>query len=410
MKLIKLLTIASLIFLTSCVSHNPKRIVIWNQMNAKERETLQKHLAIFSQRYPDWEFKELYYETEELRTNYQIAALGGSGPALIHGPSDNVGPMVDLGVLQPMEELLDTAYINTFVQSPVNSLTWLNGHLYQVADQVGNHLCLVYNKKFIKDPPKTMGELIEIGRKTVRDLDNDGFPDQYALAWNYVEPYFFFPFFSGYGGRIFDENGIPELNSPAAVNAMKLILRLRNDEKIIPKECNQDLAQSMFKEDRALMVIDGPWSWSGYRQAGVDFGVARIPMIDETGKWPSPMVSPRGYSMNPNLDPDQKRITIELLRYLTQTDVDIEVAMNNVVIPSNKIALNSPQVRGNEILQASIDQMLVGQTLPVKTELRAVWDGMRKGYQAVLNGSLTPEEAAQSMQEETVKRIRDLRN
>ena len=378
-------------------------------MNPKERETLQRQLQKFAERYPDWEFKELYYETEELRTNFQIAALGGSGPALIHGPSDNVGPMVDLGVLQPMEELLDTAFINTFIQTPINSLTWMNGHLYQVSDQIGNHLCLVYNKKFIKTPPKTMNELIELGRKYVKDDDRDGFPDQYTLAWNFVEPYFFYPFFSGYGGKIFDENLTPQLNTEATVKAIKLILRMRNEEKIIPKECNQDLAQSMFKEDRALMVIDGPWSWSGYRDAGVDFGVARIPLIDETGLYPSPMVSPRGYSMNPNLTDEQRKITVELLKYLTSRDVEIEIALNNVVIPSNQEAFNSQEIKSNEILQASIDQMLVGQPLPVVTELRAVWDGMRKGYQAVFNGSLTPEEAAKSMQDETVKRIRDLR-
>lgn len=378
-------------------------------MNPKERETLQKHLQKFNERYPDWTFRELYYETEELRTNFQIAVLGGSGPALIHGPSDNVGPMVDLGVLQPMEQLLDTAYLHTFLQKPIDALTWMNGHLYQVSDQIGNHLCLVYNKKFIKVPPKTMNELIEMGRQYVKDEDHDGFPDQYALAWNFVEPYFFFPFFSGYGGKIFDDHLNPQLNTESTVKAIELILRMRNVEKIIPRECNQDLAQSMFKENRALMVIDGPWSWSGYRDAGVDFGVARIPLIDETGLYPSPMVSPRGYSMNPNLTSEQKAITIELLKYLTSRDVEIEIALNNVVIPSNKEAFNSPEVKSNELLQSSIDQMLVGQPLPVVTELRAVWDGMRKGYQGVFNGSLTPEKAAQVMQEETIKRIRDLR-
>ena len=174
---------------------------------------------------------------------------------MIHGPSDNIGPMVDLGVLQPMEELLDTAYINSFIQYPVNSQTWMNGHLYQVSDQVGNHLCLVYNKKLVKTPPKTMSELIAMGKEVIHDNDGDGFPDQYVLAWNYVEPYFFFPFFSGYGGQVFDKDLNPMLDSDAAVNAMKLILRMRNEYKIIPKECNQDLVQSMFKENRALMVI-----------------------------------------------------------------------------------------------------------------------------------------------------------
>jgi arabinogalactan oligomer / maltooligosaccharide transport system permease protein len=41
-----------------------------------------------------------------------------------------------------------------------------------------------------------------------------------------------------------------------------------------------------------------------------------------------------------------------------------------------------------------------GRLMPVVTELRAVWDGMRPAYQAVLGGSLSPAEAAARMQSE----------
>ena len=40
------------------------------------------------------------------------------------------------------------------------ALTWYKGHLYQVADKLGNHLTLVYNKKLVPVPPTTEEELI----------------------------------------------------------------------------------------------------------------------------------------------------------------------------------------------------------------------------------------------------------
>lgn len=412
MKLISIrivLAIFILPTLTHCVSHNEKRIVVWNQMQPSERIVLDKHLAIFSKNHPEWEFKQLYYETEELRTNFQIAALGGSGPALVHGPSDNIGPMVELGVLQPLEELFDQEYLDSFITEPYSPLTYLNGHLWQIGDQIGNHLCLVYNKDLLPNPPKTMSELIKVGLELTKDTDGDGKTDTYGLVWNYIEPYFYFPFFTGYGGVIFDENNLPVLNSDASIKAMQLIADLRNVHKIIPLECNYDIANSMFKEGRAAMIINGPWSWGTYQNAGLNFGLAKIPMIDETGLWPSPMVAPRGYSMNPNLTEDQQKIAIDLVKYLTSPEVTLEFAERINTIPARKEAYFSDAVQNNPILQASIEQLKVGTLLPVITEMRVVWDGMRPGYQRIFEGKATPKDAADEMQKNTVKRIRDLR-
>ena len=40
----------------------------------------------------------------------------------------------------------------------------------------------------------------------------------------------------------------------------------------------------------AAMIINGDWSWGDYNGV-VDFGIARIPKVSATNKWPSPLVS-----------------------------------------------------------------------------------------------------------------------
>ena len=85
-------------------------------------------------------------------------------------------------------------------------MTWYRGHLYQVADKLGNHLTLVYNKKLVPVPPTTEEELVDIGRSVTADLNGDGKTDRYGLTWNYTEPFFFIPFMTGFGGWIMDEH------------------------------------------------------------------------------------------------------------------------------------------------------------------------------------------------------------
>ncbi len=63
----------------------------------------------------------------------------------------------------------------------------------------------------------------------------------------------------------------------------------------MPVECDYDAADALFKEGKAAMLINGDWSLTSYQmpevRKKVDLGVARIPMISQTGLWPTPMTS-----------------------------------------------------------------------------------------------------------------------
>ncbi|MCR4439622.1 MAG: extracellular solute-binding protein [bacterium] len=391
-------------------SRNERRIMVWTSLRPVERQVLAAQLAKFAERHPGWQFGQLFYGPEECRTNFIISALGGSGPALLHGASDNVGPLVELGVIQPIEPHVSQAFLDSFLTTPIVANTWYRGHLYQVADRLGNHLCLVYNKKIVKRAPRTISELIEFGKNFCRDENGDGKPDRYALAWNYTEPFFVVPFIGGYGGWIMDEQNRPTLDTPAVVKAGRLIYELAHVHKIIPVECDYEIANALFKDGIAAMIINGPWSWGTYIESGIDIGLARIPMIDETGLWPTPMVSPLGYSLNANLRGERLRVAVELLRFLTSTEVELEFTRIASTIPSRVDAYEHPVVRDNELLQRSIDQLVVGRPMPVVTELRMIWDAMRPSYQGLFTGAVSPERAAKDMQQMALRLIRESRD
>ncbi len=381
------------------------KIKIWHQMQVEGRDVLQKVCSEYMKKNPGVDIELLYKETEELRSGFQTAALAGSGPQIIYGPSDQVGPFSKMELILPLEKIFHTDFLKQFDQK---SLTYFNGHLYQLGDRIGNHLALVYNKALVSKPPENSDELIQLGKKLTKDTDGDGRIDIYGLVWNYTEPYFFVPFLGGFGGWLLDENNKPTLNTPATVKAFKFIVALRDSHKIIPPEADYDIADALFKEGRAGMIINGPWSWAGYKNANIDFGLARIPLIKETGKWPTPMYSPKGYSINKNTKSEIMPEVVKLLKYLTSPEVELQFTEKLGTIPSRISAQNDSLVLNNPLIMASKKQLEVCKPMPVVPELRAVWDALRPAYQSVLGGTITPEKAAELAQEGAIKKIAEM--
>ena len=377
-------------------------LTVWHQMTPQEREVLRLAVADYTDSHPGLRVDLLYKETEELRSAYQAAAIAGAGPELIFGPADQVGPFASMGVIQPLDGLIDSATVASF--DPKGVVRYDSGagrgeRIYQLAPMVGNHLALVVNRDLVSRIPQTMDELIQIAKDLTRDENGDGRPDRYGLVWNYSEPYFFIPFFGGYGGRVMDSDAHPTLAVDAMQKALELVLKMRDEAGIIPRECDYNIADTMFKEGRAGMIINGPWSWSGYREAGVPIAIARIPRIDATGLWPTPMVSPKGYSLNSNLPAGPHRdAALALLRYLTGPEVQERFTRALGVIPTNRSVAAADWVKRDPALRASMAQAAVGVPMPIVPEMRAIWDAMRPVVQGVMGGSIRAADAGAAMQ------------
>ncbi len=383
---------------------NRIRITIWHQDRIDIRVVLQRQIERFMQIHPEVKVEQLFKETEELRSGFIIAALAGQGPEIVYGPSDQVGPFETMKIIVPLEHLFDSSWIAQY--DPIG-MTWFKGHLYQVADKLGNHLTLVYNKKLVPVPPTTDREMIDIGKRLTFAPDGSR-TGKYGLTWNYTEPFFFIPFLTGFGGWIMDENGQPTLDTRATVEALNFIKELRDVDRIIPNEADYNIADILFKDGNAGMIINGDWSWSGYVKAGLDIGVAPLPKITSTGLWCGTMVAPKGFSINVNVPPEKMRWVLELIRYLMSEENQLEATKELYTFPTNRKVQESDFVEHNEILRNSRIQISHGRPMPVVTELRAIWDAMRPSYQDVLAGTKTAEQAAHDMQVLALQRIKEM--
>ncbi|HUN66742.1 MAG TPA: extracellular solute-binding protein [Bacteroidota bacterium] len=401
-----ILLLPALLFSAGCTHRTDlHRIVIWHQMRVDERLILEEQMHRFMDLHPGYTVEAIYKETEELRSGFIVAAIAGQGPDLVYGPSDQIGPFQVMNIIQPLENDFPKAWLDSF--NP-KGLTWYKGHLYQIADKLGNHLTLVYNKKLVSKPPETDSELVAIGKKLTADLDGDGKPDRYGLVWNYTEPFFFVPFMSGFGGWVMDDSGRPTLDNVGVIDGLRFLKELRDVDKIIPMEADYNIADALFKDGKAAMIINGDWSWSGYRKAGIDIGVAPLPKILKTGLWCAPMVSPKGFSININVPAEKLPIVKELITFLTSPENELATAKQLNTMPTRKVLYQDPFIQNDEILRNSAIQIEHGRAMPVVPELRAIWDAMRPSYQAVLGGAKTPEQAAHDMQELALQKITEM--
>ncbi|HEV8537728.1 MAG TPA: extracellular solute-binding protein [Bacteroidota bacterium] len=389
-------------FFVSCTmkTFDSNRIVVWHQMRVDERLILEDQMKKFKEQHPDIRVEAVYKETETLRSDFIIGAIAGQGPDLVYGPSDQVGPFQVMDIISPLEQFFDTTWLNSF--NP-KALTWYRDHLYQIADKLGNHLTLVYNKKLVQQPPATDRELIELGERLT-----DPSKGQYGLVWNYTEPFFFIPFMSGFGGWVMDDQGRPTLNSRGTIDALNFIKDLRDKYKIVPAEADYNTADALFKEGKAAMIVNGDWSWSGYRKAGIDIGIAPLPVITKTGLPCAPMVSPKGFSLNANVPKEKIPLIVELLKFLMEPENQLQTAKILNTMPTRTELYNDPFIKNDDILINSQKQIDRGKPMPVVPELRAIWDAMRPGYQAVLGGAKTPEQAAEEMQILALKKIAEM--
>lgn len=381
-------------------------IQLWHQMIYSHREVLKTIVDDFEKENPNIKVNITYRETEELRSAFQSSAMAGSGPELIYGPSDQVGPFATMGLIRPLDEELDENFLKQYDQL---AKVKFDNKTYMLGGSVGNFLMVIYNKKLIDKVPDNLNEFIEIAKKNTKDLNGDGKPDQYGLVFNYTEPFFFVPWVDGFGEHFIKNDVQPNLNSKSIVSAFSLIRDFRDVHKIIPTECDYEMANSLFKEGKAAMLINGDWSWGDYHNAGMNFGIARFPRINSTKLWPAPLVGTTGYSLNSKIkNLDKLNASLKLLKYLTGFEAQKRFTEKLSIFPSRFDVRELEFVKKNTILKDAAAIMEVGKPMPVVPEVRAIWDSLRGQYQSVLAGTSSPELAAKKSQEEAIKQIKNM--
>lgn len=162
----------------------------------------------------------------------------------------------------------------------VRSAFTVDGQLHAVPANVAT-LVLYYNKKLftqagITAAPTTEAEFIADAKKLTI---GSGKPTQYGLSLADHETIQMWPILQWMsGGDIIDAKGCATVNSAASVAALTTWGKLVSTDHISPVGQAGADADTLFSAGKAAMEINGPWAADGFRTAGIDLGIAQVPV------------------------------------------------------------------------------------------------------------------------------------
>jgi len=365
----------------------PVSFALWTQEGESEGvyQWIVSLTQEFMEKNPDIKIDTVQKDTEALREDFQTASLAGEPPELLWTVNDHAGPFTAAGLIQPVDNLYDK---NKFVESVV-----MEGKTWAVPISSGNHLMLLYNKSLVQKPPETTDELIEMGKQLTKG-------DTYGLVYNQIEPFWLVPWLGGFGGKVFADDGVtPTLNTPEMVNTLQFLYDLKFKHKIVPPESDYGTMDTLFKEGKAAMIINGDWSLGDYASILKDkLGVAKLPKVSQTGKYHAPCTSGKYFMIAEDVTGAQLTAVKKFMDFVTSEDVQQRMLKTFKRLPALLTVLKSPEITSDPILKGSSEQLAYGTPMPSVVEMRANWDAMKPEMNAVLAGSKTPKDAALAMQ------------
>ncbi len=380
-----LLVVLFLFLAISLTGAQANKITIW--CSEKQVDILQRFGEEFKAKY-GVSVDVQYVEFGSIKPNFLTAAPQGKGADIIVGAHDWVGELVVNGLLEPIPQFKDQ---NQFYKTALNAFSY-GGKLYGLPYAM-EAIALIYNKDYVKLPPSTFEALISTAKRinTAYKGKVRGFITS-AAEFYYVAPVIF-----GYGGYVFKETpkGLDVtdigLANPGAIKGAKLWKKLV-DEGILTPGDNYQIMDSMFKEGKAAMIINGPWAVKAYKDAGVNYGVTVIPAL-EKGIVAKPFVGVQGFMINAK-SPNKILARDFLINYVATKDTMYKIYLADPRLPARKDVLSL--VKDNPDIVGFTKSAANGIPMPNVPEMASVWSAMNDALNLIINNKATPEEALEN--------------
>ncbi|MCM2675830.1 extracellular solute-binding protein [Alkalicoccobacillus plakortidis] len=306
-------------------------------------------------------------QIEDLR----LDGPSGSGPDVITVPHDQIGTAVTEGLLQELtvsDEVKDIYTEETMLSQTVD------GKVYGLPKAVETTV-LFYNKELVDENnlPQSLDEWHDFSV----DATKDG---QYGFLAKWDSIYYAQSVIGGYGGYVFPQEADGSyditdigLNNEGAVEGGEYIKTFFS-EGLFPAgiigEQGINVLDSLFTEQKAAAVVSGPWSFTPYADAGVDYGVAPLPTLSN-GENMSSFLGVKSYNVSSYSN--NKELAQEFVEFLTNYENSKKRFEITQEIPPIVELMEDPLVTDNENAAAMAEQSLHAKLTPNIPEMAEVW-------------------------------------
>lgn len=397
--LILLLFMFSVLACKSSKDGQNKDIVVsfWESEDSVIAPYLDSIIIDFEKENPGVKVTRTHYSVEDLHTQFQSASIADSSPDILLTASDKAGLFVASGLIAPLDRVID---LSQYVRSAVEA-TAEDGRIWGVPNNYGNQLMLYYNTDHVKTPPATTNELFKICDSLIKKGVS-------CLELNQTEPFWLIPVLSSFGGWPIKGHE-PELDNTAMIESLEFLKELRS-KKYVSQECDYNCMDSMFKEGKAAMIINGDWTVGAYIESMKGkMRLAVLPINSATGKRMSPMVSGKYFFVSSSVKPDKMVTVKKLIETFNSYKNQLRMQKELKKLPALRAIFYGPDIKNDEIYSVMAKQIEYGRAMPSVVEMRAVWDVMRQYQGLVMSNRMDSVTAARRMQEEVAKRILEMK-
>jgi ABC-type glycerol-3-phosphate transport system substrate-binding protein len=251
-------------------------------------------------------------------------------------------------------------------------------------------LLLLYNRKLVEYPPRTIDALIAAART------NTG-GGRFGLVAGWTEARWFALWLDITGGAMLDADGMPALDAPAVVSALELLRALRRYGPTPPS--TYDEGARLFRRGRVALAIDGDWALESYRGLTdtLELGIAPLPLANRGVPAAAPLTGV--YLMYGAALDGQRLAQAETLAATLREPVwQARIARDLSMLPASIPALNDPAVTDDPALAAAATYAGNAPGIPPTRPIRCAWDAIEVELPPFLLGRRTAAETATAMQ------------
>ena len=364
----------------------PKNLLkIWYD-NDERFEALQQS---FNALYPDIVIEYERVSHTEARARLQLDGPAGIGPDVFFLPHDHLGNAILDGLIEPIDEALQTKLQATLHTGAVETVT-IDGSMYAVPVTLEN-IALFYNKDLWGEtPPQSMEEIIEFGKEY-----NNRHLNKWVLMWQINDAYHNYMWHSVHGmefmGPNQDDYRNPGFDSPGALKGIEYMMYLRENLFDVDSEnTGYGATVSMFQNGDVPLTISGEWAIADARDNGINFGITKLPTVN--GVQPVCFLGIRAACMSSYTEnPELAKLFLEFLSsengasFFYTSENRLPAILDHSLVPG---------LSDDPYLAGIMEQNPYTVPMPIIPEVnQGGWEGLRELFVFAWDGQLTAAES-----------------
>jgi multiple sugar transport system substrate-binding protein len=320
----------------------PVELTLWTGFTGGDRGAYEDLVAAFNESHDDIQVTMEVQPWDTISQKLPSAWATGQGPDLATPSFDPnvIEKYLDTSSLLALDDIGDASLL---APAAIDAFT-VDDELFAVPANVAT-LQLYYNKTLFSaagiDLPPTTVEQFKADAAALTSGDTVGL----SLADH--ETIQMWPILQWMdGGDIVDADGCSVLDSPANVKGLQSWVDLV-ESGAAPVGLTGAESDSLFSAGKAAMQLNGPWAAAGYTEAGIDFGVAAVPVGAD-----GPVTLASTVPMAASARTKHPAEAQQFLEWWTAQDAQRQFALASGFPPVRTDLADDPELADNEIVAA----------------------------------------------------------